>query len=39
MGKSNESGLKTFIKGSAVLFISNIIIKGIQFFFASFVYE
>ena len=32
MGKSNESGLKTFIKGSAVLFISNIIIKGIQFF-------
>lgn len=26
------SGLKTFIKGSAVLFASNIIIKGIQFF-------
>lgn len=29
---SNTSGLKTFIKGSAVLFASNIIIKGIQFF-------
>ncbi len=32
MGKGNETGLKSFIKGSAVLFISNIIIKGIQFF-------
>lgn len=32
MDKSNETGLKTFVKGSAVLFVSNIIIKGIQFF-------
>ncbi len=28
----NTSNIKSFIKGSSVLFISNIIIKGIQFF-------